>query len=439
MRILHVLPRYAPYVGGSETFFQAISERLAAEGHQVTFYTTDAWDLEHFWRSGRKTIAAGRETLNGVDVVRFPVRRLPAAPLAYPVLRRVMAGLSDLPRIPLQTSVLEKTGLFTPYVPGLARAMRDHVARRDFDIVHTGNAPLDGLIVPTVAYARRARRPFLFTPFVHIGQEDDPRVRRYYTMRHQVGWMRDARSVIAMTGREREYMVRLGVPREKIVVTGAGVDPAFGAGGNRQRMRARLGLSDADKMVLFQGTAAYDKGAMPLADAVRDLRAAGYAPEGGQLRLVFAGPSLTQFDSYYAALPKAARHDISVLGFVSDDDKRDLFAACDIFAMPSRTDSFGIVYLEAWLYGKPVIGADAGGVPDVIDDADKPGNDGGATGGDGFTPPFGDVPALARIIRRLCDSPDLACTLGARGKEKVLAAMTWDHVYARIRPLYGEG
>src|SRR3712207_7592070 len=50
------------------------------------------------------------------------------------------------------------------------------------------------------------------------------------------------------------------------------------------------------------------------------------------------------------------------------EDKRDLNAAGQVFCMPSRTDSFGIVYLEAWLNGVPVIGANAGGVPEVISD-----------------------------------------------------------------------
>ncbi|MFN8515884.1 MAG: glycosyltransferase [Chloroflexia bacterium] len=59
-----------------------------------------------------------------------------------------------------------------------------------------------------------------------------------------------------------------------------------------------------------------------------------------------------------------------------------MLAAASIFALPSRTDSFGITFLEAWCNGVPVIGARAGSIPDVIDD-----------GEDELLVPFGDVPA----------------------------------------------
>ncbi|HEY6042186.1 MAG TPA: glycosyltransferase family 4 protein, partial [Anaerolineae bacterium] len=97
----------------------------------------------------------------------------------------------------------------------------------------------------------------------------------------------------------------------------------------------------------------------------------------------------------------------------------------DVLAMPSRTDSFGIVFLEAWFYGKPVIGARAGGVPEVIDD-----------GRDGFLVNFGDTDMLARRIAQLLDDRVLAQEFGAAGREKVLQNWTWDKIYPQIETLY---
>jgi glycogen synthase len=93
--------------------------------------------------------------------------------------------------------------------------------------------------------------------------------------------------------------------------------------------------------------------------------------------------------------------------------------------MPSRSDTFGIVFLEAWAYGVPVIGADAGGIPDVI-----------AHDQDGLIVPFGDVPRLAASIARLLDDPDLRHRLGASGKDKMLRRWTWDALFEDIRALY---
>ena len=93
-------------------------------------------------------------------------------------------------------------------------------------------------------------------------------------------------------------------------------------------------------------------------------------------------------------------------------------------ALPSRTESFGIVYLEAWLLGKPVIGARAGAVPDVIGD-----------GRDGLLVEFGDVPGLARAIARLLDDRALASEMARHGREKALRLYTWERQYARLRAI----
>ncbi|MGC8779346.1 MAG: glycosyltransferase family 4 protein, partial [Anaerolineae bacterium] len=126
-----------------------------------------------------------------------------------------------------------------------------------------------------------------------------------------------------------------------------------------------------------------------------------------------------------AGLPPADRARLHVLGQVSETEKRDLLAAADVFAMPSRTDSFGIVYLEAWLYRKPVIGARTWGVMDVIED-----------GRDGLLVPFGDVPALADAISSLLADAPRRAKMGALGEAKVYRLFTWDAQYARVRDLY---
>jgi glycosyltransferase involved in cell wall biosynthesis len=56
MNALHVIPRYYPFVGGSELYFQEISKRLVRDGHRVTVYTTDARDLEHLWARNKGRI-----------------------------------------------------------------------------------------------------------------------------------------------------------------------------------------------------------------------------------------------------------------------------------------------------------------------------------------------------------------------------------------------
>src|SRR5437773_6704766 len=68
MRILHIIQRYYPYVGGSELYFQELSERLARAGHRVEVWTTDAWDLDYFWSKKARRVGEARDTHNGVTI-----------------------------------------------------------------------------------------------------------------------------------------------------------------------------------------------------------------------------------------------------------------------------------------------------------------------------------------------------------------------------------
>jgi phosphatidyl-myo-inositol dimannoside synthase len=84
------------------------------------------------------------------------------------------------------------------------------------------------------------------------------------------------------------------------------------------------------------------------------------------------------------------------------------YAAAEIFAMPSRGEGFGFVYLEAMAHGKPVIGGAHGGAPEVIQD--------GVTG---YVVQHGDTVQLATSIDALLSNPEGAKQMGLRGRERV--------------------
>jgi glycosyltransferase involved in cell wall biosynthesis len=117
MKLLHIIQRYHPYVGGSELYFQELSERLARAGHSVEVWTTDAWDLDYFWSGRARRVPSVRDRHNGVSIRRFAVRHLPLPAIYYRAWRRGMAILSDLPVPP--TSTLYRFSRITPWVPAL--------------------------------------------------------------------------------------------------------------------------------------------------------------------------------------------------------------------------------------------------------------------------------------------------------------------------------
>jgi glycosyltransferase involved in cell wall biosynthesis len=239
-------------------------------------------------------------------------------------------------------------------------------------------------------------------------------------MRHQVGLVRSSDAVIAQSPTARDFYVEHGAPAGCVHVVGPGVNPDEVVGGKARRFLARHRIQAP--LVTCLGAMAYDKGTVQVVEAVRRLWAAGT-----KVDLVLAGAILSSFRRYLEQLPAEVRQGIRVLGPVDEAEKRDLLAAADIVAMPSRTDSFGLVYLEAWLYRKPVIGARAWGVMDVIED-----------GVDGLLVPFDDSEALATALSFLLEHPAICAEMGACGEEKVYRLHTWDDKYEAVRALYTE-
>ena len=102
------------------------------------------------------------------------------------------------------------------------------------------------------------------------------------------------------------------------------------------------------------------------------------------LRIVGDGVDRERLEALSHQLPDPSC--VTFLGEIDDHDLRREFSSCEIFALPSRKEGFGLVYLEAMAVGKPCIVANAGGAPEVID-RDS-----------GLIVPYGDVAQIASAI-----------------------------------------
>jgi glycosyltransferase involved in cell wall biosynthesis len=165
---------------------------------------------------------------------------------------------------------------------------------------------------------------------------------------------------------------------------------------------------------------ARDKGTIATVQAMQQLWATGSATT-----LVLIGAPLAHFQQFYDRLPNDTQSRIRLLAYAGDAERRDAYAAAQLLVLPSRTDSFGIVFLEAWCNRLPVIGGDAGGIPDLVH-----------AGHDGLLVPFGEIDGLAQAIQHLLTDTNAAHQLGAAGYAKVHARYTWDHIYASVAPIY---
>jgi len=413
LQFLFVNIGYYPFIGGSQLYCQWLAERLVADGHRVTVFTTDALEVESIWNKEKPHLPRGSERIGGVEVIRYPIRHLPPSPYSFYLIKRATVALSALPFAPKQ--LLRYMSRYTPWVPEMSKAFNSLKDR--IDLLHVFTIPFESLMIDAISYANRMEIPVVATPFIHTGREDDMAVKRSYTMPHQIDILKQCDAVTVLTDIEGYSLRASGVPGETIFKVGAGI-PKYQYDDHPDSLPEEQ--NDSSYKVLFLGAATYEKGAVHLLEAVRALN-----HRGVNVHLLIAGTVVDHFMRHIENLAGTDRSVFTLLGKVTEEDKHQLLHSCDLLAMPSRVDSFGLVYLEAWSHQKAVIGAKAGGVPEVI-----------ADGQDGRLVEFGDVPGLADAIEELLKDKDERDRLGRNGYAKLLKCYTLDRVYSRMVDVY---
>jgi glycosyltransferase involved in cell wall biosynthesis len=109
---------------------------------------------------------------------------------------------------------------------------------------------------------------------------------------------------------------------------------------------------------------------------------------------------------------------------VPHDEMGAFFEKAKVVCMPSRSETFGIVLLEAGVFHRPVVATRIGGIPEVIEDGEN-----------GLLVEPDDVSALTEALRRVLDDPTLAARLADRLSRRVDAEFTWKRSYADYRAL----
>ncbi len=112
---------------------------------------------------------------------------------------------------------------------------------------------------------------------------------------------------------------------------------------------------------------------------------------------------------------------VNFVGHIPEEDLIRAYRHCNIFVMPSRGEGFGVVFLEAMTFGKPVIAGDHGGAPEVVQD--------GVTG---YLVDHADVAATADRVIRLLTDEELNHRMGLAGRRRVEDHFTFEHFRRRI-------
>jgi glycosyltransferase involved in cell wall biosynthesis len=379
MRILHVVPTYLPAVrhGGPIRAVHGLARALVERGHEVVVHTTNL--------HGDTVLDVPTDRpvdLDGVSVRYFPVsppRRLARSPAMATELGRSIgsfdaAHLHSIYLWPTRAAARAAESAGKPYV----------VSPR-------------GMLVPELVRRHGALRKRLWIRFVE---------RR--TLAH-------ASRLLVTTALEGEEARAFGFALPPIEVLANGLDP--GEGTVAASPVALAARREGTPVFVYLGRLSWKKGLESLIEAVARVEGA---------RLVLAGNDEEGLGERLRA--SAARLGVAdrveFAGFVDGDRKQALLDAARGLVLPSISENFGNVVLEAWARGIPVIVTPGVGLASEVD----------ACGGGLVSP--SDAASLAAALGRLRDDASLARDMGERGRRAVLDRFTWPALAARAEAIY---
>jgi rhamnosyl/mannosyltransferase len=363
--VLEVNKAYYPHIGGIESLVRQYSEELGELGAVVRTLVC---------RDGRgRTL---HERANGVELTRAgSLGTYFSCPLSlsFPVLFRKMAKNADAVHINVPFPLADAALMLSGYRGKVAVSWHS-------DIV------------------KQKKLMLLYRPFM------------MYLLRR-------ADSIFVATQGHIDGSDVLPQFREKCRILPYGIDPEqYLAIERRPFLTEKLTNKGAVK-VFFTGRLVYYKGVDVLLRAFRSVRGCELFIAGDGV----LGESLRRYTAEHGLSEK-----VHFLGFLPDDELRQAYADCDIFVLPSvaKSEAFGIVQLEAMVYGKPVINTQLpSGVPHVS-----------LHGVTGLTVPPSSPKALAAAINRLAEDRPLREKLGRNAAVRVKRDFSEKDV---IKKLYG--
>ncbi|MFW6254077.1 MAG: glycosyltransferase family 4 protein, partial [Chitinivibrionales bacterium] len=376
---------YWPSPGGMEESIRGVVEALS-ERFRFSIYTHQKKPYNRSLL--HKTVCLGR----------FKPYRDPAGIEVRPLAPSIFGRVGMLPFLlwyaPLMRRIIPKS-LFDALYPFYAAAFAAKITRaiRHADLVHCFST--EHLAILATRICRRYKKPLVQSPYIHFDQwGDTPRLLKAYA---------NASLLVCPTDSSREQLRKLGVTGPARIITNPPLPPR-----SPEKPRPPVKFIDPP-FILFLGRREAHKNLALLANAYKRL-------PPGTARLVVAGPGEEK------ALPHT---DCIELGLVDEPTKQWLLSRCDIFCVPSTSESFGIVFTEAMSYAKPVVALDVSPVNEIV-----------RSGETGILVRPGDPVALSEALRRLLDNPRERKKMGMAGLRRYEERYEREKIVEKIAEWY---
>ncbi|HYM51345.1 MAG TPA: glycosyltransferase [Candidatus Limnocylindrales bacterium] len=251
------------------------------------------------------------------------------------------------------------------------------------------------------------------------------------------GVVRDCDRLIASSVAEADDLVRLyGAERSRVAVVPPGVDLKIFKPRPTGGLRRRLGIGESTRVIVFAGRLERLKGAETVLRALAILAAQATAgpdlalviigddSQNGRMESVTAGGERVRLESLAEELGIRSR--VRFLGAIDQKMLAAYLSLAEVCVVPSYSESFGLVALEAQACGTPVVAARVGGLPVIVKD--------GLTG---FTLSSHDPAQYAERIGRLLQDPELRRCFSRRSR-LVATQFTWEATVDRLLSEYAQ-
>ncbi len=421
--ILFFPTRYFPSISGAEFYIQRIAELMSADyGFYVEISTSNAIDFKSLRESRGKLIKPKEKyfnEVNGLRVRRFPINYNLNEKEKILLIKNI-PSYKDLNLSVILLKEMIKNG------PFLSSALEYffNLDEFNFDLIHATYFPYFNVLLSLIL-GKKFNVPVILTPFFHFS---NPR----YLEPLLFGVLKKFDLLLACTETEKEILTSIaGVPSEKIRVVPMGVDfnifdKKFSKKEPFQFKNHFFHSKETNyRMVLFCGYKNYEKGAISILKAIPHI-----LKRLKKIYFVFIGPTTEAYNRELSKIKKNPKVKIinltpdNLKGYF-DEKKIAAFMETDIYLMPSRSDAFGISFLEAWAAGKPVIGAKIGATPDVI-----------RNNIDGCLVNFDDPIDISNKVVKLLKNKRLRKRLGKNGRAKTMSHHTWDLIAKKHYDIY---
>ncbi len=407
MKIAYLVDEFPPFFrGGLGTYAMEITREYTREGHTITVFsrntgsepTSDFWAGVEVHRPLLMDTSDIFNIINPQDVKRWD----PGSQNFF--LETIFYNFLSASK--LISSLVKKD-------------------RRDFDIVvsHDWLAALGGIIAK-----KNLGKPFVF--HFHSTEQGRSGQSSETVMAIERLAAEKADTIVTVSYAMRDELVKLGYQEQKIRVVYNGVDPEkyrpdHFAPEKIQEWRDKNGIG-TDPLIFFVGRLTWVKGVDSLVLAMPQI-----VKEFPKARLIILGSG--EMDTMINEIihkNDLTRNVIFHNKYVNEEERLMYYSACDIAIFPSKYEPFGIVCTEAMAMGKPVV-VGAVGTSGLREQVLSSGED-----QNGFhINPF-DSHDIAKYVILLLKNRDMRELFGKKGRERVLAEFTWNHIAKETTKVY---